>query len=392
MRSTKRNRPSMPDDLRVQIAPIHDIIRAMGLPLLIIDGVEADDVIGTLASEATQKQRNVVVSTSDKDLAQLVSDHVTLVDTMTDTRLDREGVIAKFGVPPERIIDYLALMGDTSDNVPGVPKVGPKTAAKWIGEYGTLEEVMAQAANIQGKIGENLRASLAMLPMSKQLTTIKCDVDLAVGVEELIPDAADLAKLRELYTRFEFRPWLDELLADGGAVPLPDAVAAADKRYETVVDWGAFDQWLDRIRERGRLSLDTETTSQDYMQAELVGISFAVEAGHAAYVPLGHDYLGAPEQLPRDEVIARLKPLLEDATLVKVGQNPKYDKNVLKSYGVELEGIAFDTMLESYVLDSVGSRHDMSDLAAASSRFEDDQFRRRRRKGRQAGDVQFRAR
>ncbi len=359
----KAHRPSMPDDLRVQIAPIHDIIRAMGLPLLIIDGVEADDVIGTLASEATQKQRNVVISTSDKDLAQLVSDHVTLVDTMTDTRLDRDGVIAKFGVPPERIIDYLALMGDTSDNVPGVPKVGPKTAAKWIGEYGSLEEVMAQAANIQGKIGENLRASLAILPMSKQLTTIKCDVDLAVGVEELIPDAADLAKLRELYTRFEFRPWLDELLADGSAAPSPDAVVAADRRYETVVDWGVFDQWLERIRERGRLSLDTETTSQDYMLAELVGISFAVESGHAAYVPLGHDYLGAPEQLPRDEVIARLKPLLEDATLVKVGQNPKYDKNVLKSYGVELEGIAFDTMLESYVLDSVGSRHDMSDLA-----------------------------
>ncbi len=359
----KAHRPSMPDDLRVQIAPIHDIIRAMGLPLLIIDGVEADDVIGTLASEATRKQRNVVISTSDKDLAQLVSDHVTLVDTMTDTRLDRDGVIAKFGVPPERIIDYLALMGDTSDNVPGVPKVGPKTAAKWIGEYGSLEEVMAHAANIPGKIGENLRASLAILPMSKQLTTIKCDVDLAVGVDELIPDEADLAKLRELYTRFEFRPWLDELLADGSSVPSPDAVSGADKRYETVVDWVAFDQWLDRIRARGRFSLDTETTSQDYMLAELVGISFAVEAGHAAYVPLGHDYLGAPEQLPRDEVIARLKPLLEDATLVKVGQNPKYDKNVLKSYGVELEGIGFDTMLESYVLDSVGSRHDMSDLA-----------------------------
>ncbi len=359
----KANRPSMPDDLRVQIAPIHDIIRAMGLPLLIIEGVEADDVIGTLAGEATQKQRNVVISTSDKDLAQLVSDHVTLVDTMTDTRLDRDGVIAKFGVPPERIIDYLALMGDTSDNVPGVPKVGPKTAAKWIAEYGSLEEVMAQAANIQGKIGENLRASLAILPMSKQLTTIKCDVDLAVGVDQLIPDAADLTKLSELYTRFEFRPWLDELLADGSAPPSPSAVAAVDKRYETIVDWGAFDQWLERIRERGRLSLDTETTNQDYMRAELVGISFAVEAGHAAYVPLGHDYLGAPEQLPRDEVVARLKPLLEDATLLKVGQNPKYDKNVLKSYGIELEGIAFDTMLESYVLDSVGSSHDMRDLA-----------------------------
>ncbi len=254
-------------------------------------------------------------------------------------------------------------MGDSSDNIPGVPKVGPKTAAKWIAEYGALEEVMAQAANIQGKIGENLRASLAMLPMSKQLTTIKCDVDLAVGVDALIPDPPDLAKLRELYTRYEFRPWLDELPADESAPSSSGAVTAMETRYETIVDWAALDQWLARIRERGRLSLDTETTNQDYMQAELVGISFAIEAGHAAYVPLGHDYLGAPQQLPRDEVIARLKPLLEDAALVKIGQNPKYDKNVLKSYGVELDGIAFDTMLESYVLDSVGSRHDMSDLA-----------------------------
>ena len=359
----KANRPSMPDDLRVQIAPIHVIIRAMGLPLLIIEGVEADDVIGTLANEATRKKRRVVISTSDKDLAQLVSEHVTLVDTMTDTRLDRDGVIAKFGVPPERIIDYLALMGDTSDNIPGVPKVGPKTAAKWIAEYGALEDVIAQAANIQGKIGENLRASLALLPMSKQLTTIKCDVDLAVGVEALIPDAPDLAKLRELYTRYEFRPWLDELPPEEGAASSGAVAAATEKSYETIVDWGALDVWLERIRERGRMSLDTETTTQDYMRAELVGIAFAIEAGHAAYVPLGHDYLGAPRQLPRDEVIARLKPLLEDAALVKIGQNPKYDKNVLKSYGVELDGIAFDTMLESYVLDSVGSRHDMSDLA-----------------------------
>jgi DNA polymerase-1 len=358
----KANRPSMPDDLRVQIAPIHDIIRAMGLPLLIIDGVEADDVIGTLASEATRTKRDVVISTGDKDLAQLVSDHVTLVNTMTDTRLDREGVIAKFGVPPERIIDYLALMGDTSDNVPGVPKVGPKTAAKWIADYGALEDVMAQAPNIQGKIGENLRASLAILPLSKQLTTIKCDVELQVGVEALVPSAPDLAKLRELFTRYEFRPWLDEMPAEEGASQL-GVSAANETRYETILDWSALDQWLERIRAHGRLSLDTETTNQDYMQAELVGISLAIEAGHAAYVPLGHDYLGAPQQLPRDAVIAKLKPLLEDATLPKIGHNPKYDKNVLKSYGVELNGIAFDTMLESYVLDSVGSRHDMSDLA-----------------------------
>ncbi len=267
----------MPDDLRVQIAPIHDIIRAMGLPLLIIEGVEADDVIGTLAREATQKKRNVVISTSDKDLAQLVSDHVTLVDTMTDTRLDRDGVIAKFGVPPERIIDYLALMGDTSDNVPGVPKVGPKTAAKWIAEYGSLEEVMAQAANIQGKIGENLRASLAILPMSKQLTTIKCDVDLAVGVDQLIPDAADLTKLRELYTRFEFRPWLDELLADGSAAPSPSAVAAADKRYETIVDWRCV-RSMARAHPRTRQAVARHRDDQSGLHAGRAGRYFVRES------------------------------------------------------------------------------------------------------------------
>ena len=219
----KANRPSMPDDLRKQIAPIHDIIRAMGLPLLIIDGVEADDVIGTLAREATATKRDVVISTSDKDIAQLVSEHVTLIDTMTDTRLDRDGVIAKFGVPPERIIDYLALMGDTSDNIPGVPKVGPKTAAKWIGEYGSLEEVIAHAQQIGGKVGENLRASLAMLPLSKQLTTIKCDVNLSVGIDQLIPDPVDVGRLRQLFEQYEFRPWLEEL-------PKDDATGAAPRR------------------------------------------------------------------------------------------------------------------------------------------------------------------
>ena len=359
----KANRPSMPDDLRKQIGPIHDIIRAMGLPLLIIDGVEADDVIGTLAREATAKKRDVVISTSDKDIAQLVSDHVTLIDTMTDTRLDRAGVIAKFGVAPERIIDYLALMGDTSDNIPGVPKVGPKTAAKWIAEYGTLEDVVAHAHDISGKVGENLRASVAMLPLSKELTTIKCDVDLNVGVEQLIPAPTDIDRLRELFEKFEFRPWLDELprSESGDGVATDDAVVA--QQYETILDWPALDQWIERIRKAGRLALDTETTGPDYMQAQLVGISFATEPGHAAYIPVGHHYPDAPVQLPCVEVIARLKPLFEDAALIKIGQNPKFDKNLLKSYDVDLNGIAFDTMLESYVLDSVGSRHDMADLA-----------------------------
>ena len=369
----KANRPPMPDDLRVQIAPIHEIIRAMGLQLLIVDGVEADDVIGTLATEATRKQREVVISASDKDLAQLVSDHVTLVDTMTGTRLDRDGVIAKFGVPPERIIDYLALMGDTSDNIPGVPKVGPKTAAKWLVEYGSLDGVIAQAPNIPGKVGESLRASLEMLPLSRRLTTIKCDVELNVGIEALTPDPADLALLRELFGKYEFRAWLEELRSDASA---PTEAVGGGKRYETILDWLELDRWIERIRSRGQFAFDTETTSLDYMQAELVGVSFAIESGHAAYVPVGHDYPDAPAQLPRDEVIARLKPLLEDRALVKIGQNPKYDKNVLKSYGVELDGVAFDTMLESYVLDSVATRHNMDDLAerylgVKTIRFED---------------------
>ncbi|MCX7065689.1 MAG: DNA polymerase I [Proteobacteria bacterium] len=369
----KANRPPMPDDLRVQIAPIHEIIRAMGLPLLIVDGVEADDVIGTLATEATRKQREVVISASDKDLAQLVSDHVTLVDTMTGTRLDRDGVITKFGVPPERIIDYLALMGDTSDNIPGVPKVGPKTAAKWLVEYGSLDGVIAQAPNIPGKVGESLRASLEMLPLSRRLTTIKCDVELNVGIEALTPDPADLALLRELFGKYEFRAWLEELRSDASA---PTEAVDGGKRYETILDWLELDRWIERIRSRGQFAFDTETTSLDYMQAELVGVSFAIESGHAAYVPVGHDYPDAPAQLPRDEVIARLKPLLEDRALVKIGQNPKYDKNVLKSYGVELDGVAFDTMLESYVLDSVATRHNMDDLAerylgVKTIRFED---------------------
>ena len=358
----KANRPQMPDDLRAQIGPIHEIIRSMGLPLLIIDGVEADDVIGTLAHEATQRKRDVVISTSDKDLAQLVSGHVTLIDTMTDTRLDREGVIGKFGVPPERIVDYLALMGDASDNIPGVPKVGPKTAAKWIAEYGGLEQVMANAAGVSGKVGENLRASLEFLPLSRQLATIKCDVELDVGIDQLIPSPVDAQRLRALFEQYEFRAWADEL-HDGEADHRGDASVDTAARYETVFGWPELDRWIERIRAAGRMALDIETTGSDYMQAELVGIAFTAESGSAAYVPVGHDYPDAPVQLPRDEVIARLKPLFEDAALTKIGHNPKYDKNVLENYGVALNGITFDTMLESYVLDSVASRHDMADLA-----------------------------
>jgi DNA polymerase-1 len=351
----KANRTKMPDELRDQIAPIHDIIRAMGLPLLIIDGVEADDVIGTLAREATAKKREVVISTSDKDLAQLVSEHVTLVDTMTESRLDRAGVIEKFGVPPERIIDYLALMGDTSDNIPGVPKVGPKTAAKWLNDYGTLEDVIAQAANIGGKVGENLRASLGVLPLSKQLTTIKSDVVLDVGVEDLVPTPMDLDRLRSLFEQFEFRPWLDELPADERAV----AAVIATKHYETIDDVAQLDRWLERIRVGGRVSLHTEITGRDYMQPNVVGFAFAVDPGEAVFVRFGRE----DTPLAPDRVIERLKPMFEDPATTKLGENPKFDKNVLANLGVELNGIAFDTMLESYVLDSVGSKHTIEDLA-----------------------------
>jgi len=367
----KAHRPPMPDDLRAQVQPIHDIIRAMGLPLLVIDGVEADDVIGTLAREATASRRDVVISTSDKDLAQLVSPHVTLVNTMTDTTLDRAGVVDKFGVTPEQIVDYLALVGDTSDNIPGVAKVGPKTAAKWLSEYGTLENVMAHADEIGGKIGENLRAALGHLPLSKTLTTIKCDVDLDVGLADLVPTDADTARLRELFESLEFRSWVEEL---GEAAPSRPASDTAG--YETVFDEARLADWLARIRARREFAFDTETTSLDYMEARLVGVSFAIDPGEAAYVPCGHDYPGAPDQIPVERLIERLKPLLIDPDVRKIGQNLKYDKNVLARYGIDLAGIAFDTMLESYVIDSVATRHNMDDLAArylglATIRYED---------------------
>jgi DNA polymerase-1 len=367
----KANRPPMPDDLREQIGPVQEIIRAMGLPLLIVDGVEADDVIGTLAREATESKRDVVVSTSDKDLAQLVSEHVTLVNTMTDTTLDRDGVRDKYGVAPEQIVDYLALMGDATDNVPGVPKVGPKTAAKWLAEYGSLDEVIAHAGEIGGKVGESLRASLDHLPLSRQLTTIKCDVPLDVGLGDLLPQPPDRARLAELFEALEFRSWADELRGEPAALE-----PSATTRYEAVDDVGRLRAWATRISAAGEFAFDTETTSLDYMEAQLVGVSFALEPGEAAYVPCGHDYPGAPAQIPLAVVLEVLKPLLVDPGLRKIGQNLKYDKNVLARYGIDLEGIAFDTMLESYVLDSVATRHNMDDLAArylgvSTIRFED---------------------
>ena len=355
----KATRPPMPDDLRSQIQPIHDIVRLMGLPLLMQEGVEADDIIGTLAKQGTDLQVDVLISTGDKDMAQLVNEHVTLINTMTDTRMDIQGVKDKFGVLPDQIIDYLALMGDTSDNIPGVPKVGPKTAVKWLNEYGSLDNIIANAHEISGKIGENLRAALDQLPLSHQLATIKLDVELDSGPTELVPGESDTEGLRKIFTELEFRQWLDEF----DQVEEPAAADPVSREYEMVTTEQQLDDWIAALGKAGVFAFDTETTSLDYMQATLVGVSFAAEPGKAAYVPCGHDYPGAPEQLAVEFLLQKLRPLLEDAAVGKIGQNLKYDRSVLANYGVSLEGISHDTMLESYVLNSVGSRHNMDDLA-----------------------------
>ena len=358
----KANRPDMPEDLREQIQPTLDIIRAMGLPLLIVDDVEADDVIGTLAREATEQGIDTLVSTGDKDMAQLVNRHVTLVNTMTDTVLDEQGVQGKFGVRPDQIVDFLALTGDSVDNIPGVPKCGPKTAAKWLGQFGTLDEVIARADDVQGKIGESLRASLDILPLSRILTRIKTDVGLGVGPQDLQPDEGDPAVLRKLYERLESRRLLASL-DDAPAEAAVAGAASAEANYETILDGASLDHWLERLRSADLFSFDTETTSLDYMRARVVGVSFAVDPGAAAYLPLAHDYPGAPDQLDRDAVLAVLKPLLEDPRQHKVGQNLKYDMSVLANHDIELRGIAYDTMLESYVLNAGVGRHDMDSLA-----------------------------
>lgn len=358
----KANRPPMPDDLRVQIEPIHRIIEALGVPLLVVEGVEADDVIGTLANQATEQQIDTLISTGDKDMAQLVSDHVTLVNTMDNSTTDRQGVMDKFGVPPERIIDYLALVGDSADNIPGVPKCGPKTAVKWLNQYDSLEGVMAQADEIGGAVGDNLRGVLEQLPLSYQLATIKTDVrlDVAPGTLKHVP--ADEVALAKLYQELEFKTWLAELGAQAASTPGTTAAEATPRNYVTLLDKTAFAQWKQRIEQAELVAFDTETTSLDYMEAQLVGLSLAVEVGEAAYIPVGHDYLGAPQQLDREWVLNELKPFLQSAAHKKVGQNLKYDMNVLANHGVALEGIAEDTMLQSYVLNST-ERHDMDSLA-----------------------------
>ncbi len=376
----KANRPPMPDELRVQIAPLHNIIKALGLPLLVIPDVEADDVIGTLAQRAHERGLDTLISTSDKDMAQLVSPYVKLANSMTDTIMGREEVIEKFGVPPELIVDYLALMGDTVDNVPGVPGVGPKTAAKWLNEFGSLDQIMTRAAEIKGKVGDNLRNFLPQLPLSKQLTTIKCDCELPVTLDQLQVNAADKEALRELYADMEFKTWLKEVLTgvSNNAVSAPknantnaptqseSAVVAVQidrSQYETIVSVAQLDEWITLLSNVPLFAYDSETTSLNELEAEIVGVSFSVPGGRACYIPLAHDYLGAPAQLDRRTTLATLKPLLESERRQKIGHNIKYDKKVLANYGIELRGIAYDTMLESYVLDAAGTRHDMDTLA-----------------------------
>ncbi|HDC4324035.1 DNA polymerase I [Aeromonas hydrophila] len=373
----KANRASMPDDLRSQVAPIHQMIKAMGFPFLMVEGVEADDVIGTLARQATEKQLPVLISTGDKDMAQLVSDHVTLIDTMKDVKTDREGVIEKFGVPPELIIDYLALMGDKVDNIPGMTGVGEKTALALLQGIGSIDEIAANldkvaALGFRGSkaFADKFREQEEQVRLSYVLATIKTDVALEQSLEELQLGPIDKEALLAVYREYELRNLIKELESGGaeeseaegddeGAAP----VVAIETDYRCILDEAEFDEWLARLQAAPLFSFDTETTSLDYMEARIVGVSFAVEAGKAAYVPFGHDYLGAPVQLTEAVVLGKLKPLLEDPARLKVGQNLKYDRNVLLNHGIELQGIAYDTMLESYVLNSTASRHDMDSLA-----------------------------
>ena len=380
----KANRPPMPDDLRTQVDPMLAIVGALGFPILRVDGVEADDVIGTLTEEACAQGIEVEISTSDKDLAQLVRPGVQLVNTMTNTTTDTAGVMDKFGVQPSQIIDFLTLTGDTVDNVPGVPKCGPKTAAKWLAEYGDLDNLIANADKIGGKIGESLRAALPQLPLSRQLVTIKTDVSLELPVTGLKPRDKHVDELRELFKRYEFKAALKDLEAEANASSAEGAAPAApvstpaaavmeleadipalnmQGQYELVTTQAQLNQWLAKIASAPLIAFDTETTSIDSMRADIVGLSLSVEPGHACYVPLTHDYPGAPAQLPRDHVLAALKPFFEDPNRPKLGQHAKYDINILSHYGIVVQGLKHDSMLESYVWNATATRHDMDSLA-----------------------------
>ena len=387
----KAHRPPMPDDLKTQIAPLLLAVEALGLPLLRIAGVEADDVIGTLARQGAAAGMRVVISTGDKDMAQLVTEQITLINTMSQTTLDPAGVKVKFDVHPHQIIDYLALVGDSSDNIPGVPKVGPKTAAKWLNEYDTVDALIANADKIEGKVGESLREHLSQLHLSRELATIRCDVPLNETPTTLVPRPPDVEQLKALYTQFEFHSLLralslqsevtTETSASNGPRALPaakaenidkapkptdalrDSLSAYPARYQTILTQEQLDALIDNLQHASIIAFDTETTGLDYLNAEIVGVSFATAPGEAAYIPLAHDYPGAPEQLSRDAVLAQLKPLLEDDERIKVGHHAKFDMHIVANHGITLRGVRFDSMLESYVLNSVASRHDMDSVA-----------------------------
>ena len=388
----KATRPPMPDDLREQIEPLHDVVRAMGFPLLMVEGVEADDVIGTLAQQATDLKIDTVISTGDKDMAQLVNEHVTLINTMSNTVTDIQAVQDKYGIAPNRIIDYLALMGDKVDNIPGVPSVGPKTATKLLQQYDSLNGVIAHADEVKGKMGEKLRDAAADLPLSYQLATIKLDVELNDTPTSLLLKPQDNIALLDLFRNLEFKTWTKELakVSNGNqgnqgvsqldlnkkATPTSDTleikladpliltpVAPTEKIYETILTEDRLQHWLTELKASDLFAFDTETTSLNYLDARIVGLSFAIKAGEAAYLPLAHDYIGAPEQLNIDHVLGLFKPLLEDPTQFKVGQNLKYDRHILLNHDIDLQGIQHDTMLQSYVLDSTATRHDMDSLA-----------------------------
>ncbi len=388
----KANRASMPDELRSQVAPLHEAIKAMGWPLIIEEGVEADDVIGALAKQAEREGMRVIISTGDKDIAQLVNEHITIVNTMPnafrkgDEKLDIAGVEEKFGIPPGLIVDYLILIGDTSDNVPGVEKVGPKTAVKWLKQYGSLDNIIANADQITGVVGENLRKALPWLPTARELITIRCDVGIQENLSDLAPQLPDKAKLAELFDHFDFKSWKRELehMPDGrpstaaataeprqpktadmfaSDEPIADTyVANRSRNYETILSNEQLDSWLAKLTSADLVCFDTETTSLDPMLAKLVGMSFSVEAGSAAYLPLMHDYFDAPQQLNFNETLARVKPILENPAIKKVGQNLKYDQHVLANHGIKLNGIAHDTLLQSYVFESHKS-HGMDALS-----------------------------
>ena len=361
----KAHRPPMPDDLRIQIKPLHELIRAMGLPLIMQSGVEADDVLGALAQLAEKQGFKVIISTGDKDMAQLVTDNIILENTMSNTRLDIQGVVDKFGVKPNQIVDYLALMGDSSDNIPGIAKVGPKTAAKWLEQYQTLENLVANADKITGKIGESLRDGLHQLPLAKQLTTIKCDLNLPYEMKDLRRSPINIDELKTLLATLGFLSWfktLDNHL-DNEVVIIEDKPAIINSTYDTILTHQQPNQWIELLETNDVFAFDTETTSLDYNKAQIVGVSFSVTPGKAAYIPLAHQYNGVPDQLDRLETLEKLRPLLENSQKPKLGQNLKYDAHVLSNHGITLRGVAHDTMLESYVLNSTATKHNMDDLA-----------------------------